>query len=122
VDTLAIEQLVCAAIDKLLIDGKYQLRFILAEDRFSAIRHSHLNSWISEPSIDALSCLLLIHQIEPYCKGDKDLRLATLAKYLDRRTPWLESFHYAWYGNDNHGSSIGGYILGRKLRHQYLPK
>ena len=119
-DTLAIEQLICAAVDQLLVDGQYQLNYSLTGDFFSATRHLHLNSWISTPIIDPLSAVLLVHQVQPYVKGDPDLRLATLAKHFNRRTPWLESFHFAWYGYDNHSSSINGYILGRKLRRYYI--
>jgi hypothetical protein len=89
-------------------------------DPFSATRHARANQWVSTLDIDPLSCVLIVHQIEPYCKGDKDIRLATLARYFDRRTPWIDSFQYAWIGQINHGSSIGGYLVGRKLRQRYL--
>lgn len=116
---LTIEKLICAAIDKLLVVG-HSLDFSCVEDGcFSAFWISRENAWRSSLQADALSCVLVANQIEPAGKGYDNIAIATIAKYFDRRLIWVDSFQFAWQGFPNHGNSISGYLMGRKIRSLY---
>jgi hypothetical protein len=117
---LDIEKTICAAIDQSIGDD-CTLDFSCSIDGyFNAVWLGRENAWRSPLRADALSCVLIANQIEPAGKGYDNIAIATVAKYFDRRLIWVDSFQFAWQGYPNHGMSISGYLMGRKLRSLYI--
>lgn len=78
------------------------------------------NRWqLCFPEYNPLAALLIEEKVERYQLGDDDYQVASVAKYLDRPTWWIESFHYGWTYQSNESMSISGYILARNLRNLY---
>lgn len=118
-DNQEIEKLFVKLIDEFLKENKNNS--LLFTDKCKHGIFWDNNIWFLEvEAVDAID--LLIFKKDPECnkESDDDYIVSTAAKVLGKPAWWVHSFQYGWYGQSNKSMSIGGYLLGDKLRRKYL--
>lgn len=117
-DNQEIEKLFVKLIDEFLKEDKRNSLLFTNKEKHAIFWDN--NIWFLEvEAVDAIDILIFKKDPECYKESDDDYIVSTAAKMLDKPAWWIHSFQYGWYGQSNRSMSIGGYLLGDKLRRKY---